>query len=102
MRKITKTIIGAVATAGLIAGGASAATAETSAPANPNTVVIDGREYGPEDGLVVETQQFEVEPGGEPVGVYLQEPSTGIGPLATWGARRYELGRLLRLGPRFK
>lgn len=57
---------------------------------HPKTVVIDGREYGPKDGLEIDTMQFEVEPGSGPVGAVFDSTSNGpaglITPLATWGS----------------
>jgi len=56
---------------------------------HPKTVVIDGREYGPKDGLKVDTFQFEIEPGSGPVGVVFEDTSNGPGsitPQIAWGA----------------
>ena len=53
------------------------------------TVVIDGREYGPRDGLRVDTWQFEIEPGAGPVGKVFEGTSNRPGlvtPMATWGS----------------
>jgi hypothetical protein len=67
-------------------------TAATPAFAAPKTVVIDGREYGPKDGLQVDTQQFIVKSGSGPITVVFGGPtSTGSGsvtPMTTtnWGS----------------
>lgn len=65
----------------ILLAGASAPFAAAEAKSN-DTVVIDGIEYGPEDGLVVEEQQIVIEPGEGPVGM---ETIGGIMPMATWG-----------------
>lgn len=55
----------------------------------PGTVVIDGREHGPRDGLRVDTWQLEIEPGAGPVGIVFDGTSSSPGlvtPLATWGS----------------
>ena len=56
---------------------------------NPKTIVIDGREYGPKEGLKVDSLQFEIEPGSGPVGVVFEDTSNGGGPITpevAWGA----------------
>lgn len=56
---------------------------------NPKTVVIDGREYGPKDGLKVDTYEFEIVPGSGPVGIVFEDTPKGPGsitPQITWGA----------------
>jgi len=65
--------------AGLLVALAGAAAAY--ADEGP-TIVIDGREYGAAEGLVIDTEQFEVQPGGDPVGEYFGDPYSR----ATWGA----------------
>jgi hypothetical protein len=55
----------------------------------PKTVVIDGREYGPKDGLKVDTYQCEIEPGSGTVGIEFRDAPQGPGsvtPQATWGS----------------
>jgi hypothetical protein len=68
----------------------SPAESDTEDVRGPKTVVIDGREYGPKDGLQVDTFQIEVEPGSEPVGLVFDDTMSNapgsIVPLATWGA----------------
>jgi hypothetical protein len=52
------------------------------------TVVIDGREYGPKDGLKVDTFQCEIEPGSGPVGIVFGDTPQGPGsvtPQIAWG-----------------
>lgn len=80
----------------IVMAGATTASADTSsasdsanARGNPNTVVIDGREYGPRDGLGVETLQYEIKPGSGPVGAVWESKANRLGPItpqATWGA----------------
>jgi hypothetical protein len=51
--------------------------------------VIDGREYGPKDGLKVDTYQCEIEPGSGTVGIEFRDAPQGPGsvtPQATWGS----------------
>jgi hypothetical protein len=48
---------------------ALAAPAAGLAGSPPKTVVIDGREYGPKDGLQVDTMQLAIVPGSGPVGI---------------------------------
>ncbi len=80
-----------VATVGLAFTGAVSAGANTTAvesDTTPDTVIIDGREFGPEDGLEVVVEQFEVETGAGTVGEVFDtplEPGT-ITPFATWGS----------------
>jgi hypothetical protein len=60
-----------------------------SGNAHVKTVVIDGREYGPKDGLRVEVFQCEIEPGSGPVGVEWGDTPHGPGsvtPQITWGS----------------
>lgn len=60
-----------------------------NARTHPKTVVIDGREYGPKDGLQVDTFQFEIEPGSGSVGIVFEDRSNKPGsiiPQITWGA----------------
>jgi hypothetical protein len=79
-----------VATMGLAFAGAASASANTTAPESyptPETVTIEGREFGPVDGLEVVVEQFEIESGNGPVGeVFGTTPAPGtITPFATWG-----------------
>ncbi len=53
------------------------------------TIEIGGREYGPKDGLRIDTLQFELETGSGPVGVVFDDTSNSVGsvsPMATWGS----------------
>lgn len=56
----------------------------------PATVVIDGREYGPKDGLRVDTFQVELNEGFGSVGTTWEGMGSsgpgGITPQATWGS----------------
>lgn len=56
---------------------------------HPKTVVIDGREYGPKDGLKIDTFQIEIEPGSGTVGVVFEDTSNTPGsvtPQIAWGS----------------
>ncbi len=53
---------------------------------NGHTIVIDGHEFGAEDGLVISTERFEDPTDGRTVAGWSEEPSTGINPHAIWGA----------------
>lgn len=53
------------------------------------SVVIDGREYGPKDGLVVDAFQCDIEPGSGSVGVVFGDTSNSPGsitPQDVWGS----------------
>lgn len=85
LRKLARVLVGVVVATSLMTAAPSVVLANE--PPDPDTVVIGGREYGPEDGLVVETSQYES--GGEPVGEIMGRPSSsqrGFAPLATWGS----------------
>lgn len=89
MRRMSRTVLGAAAAMLMLSATASGAAAAETAwekPDGPDSVVIDGREFGPEDGLVVEVEQFEVTPGGGPVGEIFVDNAGGIAPMATWGS----------------
>lgn len=88
---------------GIVATSGSAAAAEAGSE-SPSPEVVDEQEYGPEDGLEVTTETFELVPGEGPVGVEYGEtpPAPGeIAPLATWGAsyaKSTEYAQLLYVG----
>jgi hypothetical protein len=82
----------------LVATGASTASAQSGVASlaqlsnggghGADGVVIDGREYGPRDGLKTDTIRIELEPGSDPVGVvWGSEPRGpgGIVPQVSWG-----------------
>lgn len=53
------------------------------------TAVIGGREYGPKEGLAIDTVQIELGPGSGTVGIVFDDTSGGVGgvtPMATWGS----------------
>lgn len=55
----------------------------------PKTVVIDGRTYGPKDGLQVDTYQCGTESGSAEVGIVFSDTPQATGsitPMATWGS----------------
>lgn len=91
MRRFKSIVLtaGAGALALLVVGSSSAYASVTAADeiSSPRTEVVDGREYGQEDGLVVEVEQFEIVPGGDPVGRYFgkQAEPGQITPMAQWG-----------------
>lgn len=71
----------------LLTAWTSGAGSAVAAPvAIGSTVSLGGRTFGPEDGVVVETQQVELRPGGEPVVVEWPSGSGLITPQATWGS----------------
>lgn len=94
MRRLSRSVVCVAAL--LAVAGATPVFADSpspsdsvNAPGHPKTIVINGREYGPKDGLKVDTFQFEIEPGSGPVGLVLGGTSNGPGsltPLVTWGA----------------
>lgn len=90
MRKFSRVLIAGAAAAVALTAGAGGATAKITYPdgTDSETAVINGREFGPKDGLTVDVQQFEVTPGGDPVGAYFPTtpPAGMITPMATWGA----------------
>ncbi|NYE20586.1 hypothetical protein [Microbacterium immunditiarum] len=75
---------------GLMAAGVAMAATPAVADEgdrSDETVVINGREFGPEDGLEVITESYEMKPGGEPVGAEFPSAPTGeITPLVYWGS----------------
>lgn len=64
------------------------AIAHEASTDSEETVVINGREFGPEDGLTITTESFEMEPGAGPVGAEYPSdaPAGGIAPLVYWGS----------------
>ena len=82
--------ITAMLAVGLMAAGVAMAATPAVADERDRsgeTVVIDGREFGPEDGLEVITESYEMKPGGEPVGAEFPPAVTGeITPLVYWGS----------------
>ncbi|MBM7473783.1 hypothetical protein [Curtobacterium herbarum] len=89
MLKFKKTAaIAAVLTAGMTSFVATPAFADGDA-ASQDSITINGREFGPEDGLVTTTESFEITPGtGDTVGsTYPTDRAPGvIQPLADWGS----------------
>jgi hypothetical protein len=97
MRTLNRAVVGMMALALITvaiptstwAGGPSASDSEDG-HRKPTTVVIDGREYGPKDGLQIDTWQFEIEPGSGSVGLVFDDMTSdapgSITPMATWGA----------------
>lgn len=83
-----KSRVGAALLGAILLGGATAGVSVASPDdaVDDHTVIINGIEYGPEDGLEVDTQQIELQPGEGPVGVFYGESGEDIMPLATWGS----------------
>lgn len=84
-RKVTTTVT-ALVMISLGTAGASAAAAPNLQDTDPQTVVVSGQEFGPEDGVEVITESYDVNPGEGPVGSIYEAAPTGISPLATWGS----------------
>jgi hypothetical protein len=65
MRQIGRFFVSAFAVVMVLGATPVLATSpsDAAASAKSGTVVIDGREYGPRDGLVVEVQQVTLERG---------------------------------------
>lgn len=61
-------------TIGVLGLGATSAVADE--PDTPETVVVNGTTYGPEDGVEVTVDSFQLTPGGDPVGIQLGSPYT--------------------------
>lgn len=79
-------VVAAMMLTGLGANVASAAGEANSE--SPATVVVDGREFGPEEGLRVTTETYKVTPGdGSVERYYPTTPTEGsVSPQATWGS----------------
>jgi hypothetical protein len=86
-RRLTGMVAVGVMSVGLALSAGPAVAGETTEETG-ETVVINGREFGPEDGLVITEESFELKPGGESVGQWFPStPAPGeIGPMANWGA----------------
>lgn len=86
INKIRKGIVSLAALTLVFSGISTAATAVAEVPGE--TIVIDGRTYGPEDGLETVVEQHEVTPGGAPIDVfYISGSGAGeIAPYAVWGS----------------
>ncbi|MDY0827773.1 hypothetical protein SK224_01400 [Microbacterium sp. BG28] len=93
-RKVARNVATALFAAILVAGVAGPAVADDNPDADhgqgdPGTVVIDGRTFGPEDGVQVTEEWLPLpEPGsGETVGVEwgTTPPSGTITPMVYWG-----------------
>lgn len=85
---------GAIVKASFAVPAVAEVTGANAAPrAADNDTILGNAEtsaqsYGPIDDAVVETEQFEITPGGDPVGrVFATTTMPGmIAPMATWGA----------------
>lgn len=93
MRQISRFVVSAFAvvmTLGTTPVLAASPSGErvTAANAKGETIVIDGREYGPKDGLVIDVEQVSIKRGsGEIVFDWQDTPKQGgVTPQATWGS----------------
>lgn len=77
-------------TALLLAVLPATAYADTSGQGGSPTVTIDGHDYGPEDGLVINHYEIPITPGDGSVGMQFPEAPSGqpgmVVPYADWGA----------------
>lgn len=63
------------------------AHADTTEPQSEDFTAVNGRTFGPDDGVVVDHVQFELSTGSGPAGVvYGSSHPDGFGPMATWGS----------------
>ncbi|XBH21713.1 hypothetical protein V5R04_00340 [Jonesiaceae bacterium BS-20] len=86
INKMRKGLFSLAALALVFSGISTPASAVVEEPSE--TLTIDGRTYGPEDGLITEIEQHEVGAGEAPVNVFYISGSSagGITPYATWGS----------------
>lgn len=95
-------VLGIFAALGLPFAASPAFASDESAESE--TVVVNGREFGPEDGVTVTEETFVIEPGsGETVGEqWATTPAPGtVSPMAAWGASyatSTEIAQLAYLG----
>jgi len=79
-----------VCTAVLIATAAGPASAASRSGTDSQSVVINGRKFGPKDGLQVDSYRIELTSGStDEVGLILTDATgtqSGISPMATWGS----------------
>jgi len=82
-----KLIFAGLTIMGLLIGQSSLVNANQDG-IDDNTVIIDGRVYGAEDGLEIVVESFEVGAGGlQTVGVeYRDFPDFGVSPQYEWGS----------------
>lgn len=82
-------------------GAPSAAAANAEVDDEQDHGVVDGQEYGPEEGYNVTTETYDLEPGEDPLDVIYGDPELGISPLAEWGnsyARSTETAQFIYTG----
>ena len=88
MRRLGRLCICLVAIAAVAPAGVASAASPSST--DSRYVVIDGRRFGPKDGLEIDTYRIELTSGSTAeVGMIFTDPSSslgGISPMATWGA----------------
>ncbi len=93
MRRLSRITVGVVSL--MAAVGVTPALADSlsgsgsvDAKGQPSTVVIDGREYGPRDGLVVDVQQVKIVRGSGEVAVVFEDTSGhgSVTPYLAWGS----------------
>lgn len=85
---VNRTAVAVACVAVLVSGAAFPAQATEDESESSRTVVVDGRTFDSDDGLVVVEESYPItEVGGAPVGnVWATAPDGDIGPLAAWGA----------------
>lgn len=85
-----RTLIGAVAALLLAGSGAAAAHADSgeASTTTSGTVIVNGHEFGPEDGAEVTVESYEMVPGQGPIGTeYPTTPPPGeISTNLVWGS----------------
>lgn len=88
MLRLGRVFICLVAIAAVAAVGPVSAASPSST--DSQSVVINGRKFGPKDGLQIDTYQIELKSGStDEVGMtFTDPPSTGggVSPMATWGS----------------
>ena len=72
----TRKAVAAIVAASFMMIGLGATSAVAAEPDTPDSVVVNGTTYGPEDGVEVTLESFMLTPGGEPVGIELGSPYT--------------------------
>jgi hypothetical protein len=87
MRRLGRVFICLVASAAVATVGPVSAASPSST--DSHSVVIDGRKFGPKDGLQIDTYRIELTSGSsDEVGmIFTDAPSTGgVSPMVTWGS----------------
>ncbi len=103
MRRLGRVFVCLVALAAVV--GAGPASAASPSSTDYKSVVIDGRTFGPKDGLQVDTYRVELISGStDEVGMIFTDAAStqgGLSPMATWGSElRPQHGGLAVVVPR--